>query len=303
MNIVILSANKNLYSTKRLIEAAEKRGHEVNVINHTRTYVVMESGNLDIYYGDHVISNVDAIIPRIGASVTYYGSAMIRQFEMRQVFTTVSSLALVRSRDKLRATQILAKHGVGIPKTAFAKQPNDIDSLIKQVGGTPLIVKLLEGTQGLGVVLAETKKAAKSVIEAFYGLNANILVQEFIAEAGGADIRAVVVGGKVVAAYKRQGKEGEFRSNIHRGGYGSTVRLKKSEKDMAVKAARALGLHVAGVDMLQSERGPLILEVNSSPGLKGVETTTGVDVASHIIEYVESNYQKPPGVKKDKVGA
>lgn len=303
MNLVILSANKNLYSTRRLVEAAEARGHRVSVINHTRTYVVMESGNLNIYYGDHVISDVDAIIPRIGASVTYYGSAMIRQFEMRQVFTTVSSLALVRSRDKLRATQILAKHGVGIPKTAFAKQPNDVDSLIKQVGGTPLIVKLLEGTQGLGVVLADTRKAAKSVIEAFYGLNANILVQEFIEEAGGADIRAVVVGGKVVAAYKRQGKEGEFRSNIHRGGSGQSIKLRKAEKDMAVKAARALGLHVAGVDMLQSKRGPLILEVNSSPGLKGIETTTGIDVASEIIAYVEDNYTKPPGVKKDKVGA
>lgn len=303
MNIVILSANKNLYSTRRLVEAGEARGHNMSVINHTRTYVVMESGNLNIYYGDHVISEVDAIIPRIGASVTYYGSAMIRQFEMRQVFTTVSSLALVRSRDKLRATQILAKHGVGIPKTAFAKQPNDIESLIKQVGGTPLIVKLLEGTQGLGVVLAETRKAAKSVIEAFYGLNANILVQEFIEEAGGADIRAIVVGGKVVAAYKRQGKEGEFRSNIHRGGSGEPVRLKKAEKDMAVKAARALGLHVAGVDMLQSKRGPLILEVNSSPGLRGIESTTGLDVASEIIKYVEDTYSKPHSSKKDKVGA
>lgn len=303
MNIVILSANKNLYSTRRLVEAGEARGHKVSVINHTRTYVVMESGNLNIYYGDHVIEEVDAIIPRIGASVTYYGSAMIRQFEMRHVFTTVSSLALVRSRDKLRATQILAKHGVGIPKTAFAKQPNDVESLIKQVGGTPLIVKLLEGTQGLGVVLAETRKAAKSVIEAFYGLNANILVQEFIEEAGGADIRAVVVGGKVVAAYKRQGKEGEFRSNIHRGGSGAPIRLKKAEKDMAIKAARALGLHVAGVDMLQSKRGPLILEVNSSPGLRGVETTTGIDVATEIIQYVENNYQKPASSKKDKVGA
>lgn len=303
MNLVILSANKNLYSTRRLVEAAEARGHNVSVINHTKTYVVMESGNLNIYYGDHVIQEVDAIIPRIGASVTYYGSAMIRQFEMRQVFTTVSSLALGRSRDKLRATQILAKHGVGIPKTAFAKQPNDVESLIKQVGGAPLIVKLLEGTQGLGVVLAETRKAAKSVIEAFYGLNANILVQEFIEEAGGADIRAIVVGGKVVAAYKRQGKEGEFRSNIHRGGSGTPIKLRKAEKDMAVKAARALGLHVAGVDMLQSARGPLILEVNSSPGLRGVETTTDIDVASEIIKYVEDNYTKSPGHKKDKVGA
>lgn len=302
MNIIILSANRNLYSTRRLVEAAEARGHTAKVMNHTKCYVVMESGNLEIYYGDHVIKDVDAIIPRIGASVTFYGSSIIRQFEMKKVFTTVSSLALVRSRDKLRATQILAKHGVGIPKTAFANHPTDIDNLIKQVGGTPLIVKLLEGTQGLGVVLAETRKAAKSVIEAFYGLSANILVQEFIQEANGADIRAIVVGNKVVAAYKRQGKEGEFRSNIHRGGTGIPIRLKKSEKEMAIKAAKALGLNIAGVDMLQSARGPLILEVNSSPGLGGIESTTGIDVASEIIKYIEDQYNNP-GKKKDKIGA
>jgi ribosomal protein S6--L-glutamate ligase len=221
---------------------------------------------------------------------------------MKHVFTTVSSLALVRSRDKLRAMQIMAKHGVGIPRTAFAKRPDNIQYLIKEVGGPPLVVKLLEGTQGLGVVLAETKNAAKSVIEAFYGLNANILVQQFIKEAKGADIRAFVVGGKVVAAYKRQGKEGEFRSNLHRGGQGEPIKLKKSEREMAITAAKALGLDIAGVDMLQSERGPLVLEVNSSPGLEGVERVTGVDVATKIIEYIEDNVLKPRAKTKDKVG-
>jgi len=302
MNIVILSTNRELYSTKRLVEAAEKRGHTIKVMNHTRCYVVMDGSSLDVYYGDHVITNVDAIIPRIGASVTFYGSSIVRQFEMKHVFTTVSSLALVRSRDKLRAMQIMAKHGVGIPRTAFAKRPDNIQYLIKEVGGPPLVVKLLEGTQGLGVVLAETKNAAKSVIEAFYGLNANILVQQFIKEAKGADIRAFVIGGKVVAAYKRQGKEGEFRSNLHRGGQGEPIKLKKSEREMAIKAARALGLDIAGVDMLQSERGPLVLEVNSSPGLEGVERVTGVDVATKIIEYIEDNVLKPRGQTKDKVG-
>lgn len=302
LNILILSANRNLYSTMRLVEAAEKRGHVAKVMNHTKCYAVMEGGSNDIYYGDHVISNVDAIIPRIGASVTFYGSSMIRQFEMKKVFTTLSSLALVRSRDKLRAMQILARHHVGIPRTAFAKYPSDIDNMIMAVGGTPLIVKLLEGTQGLGVVLAETKKAAKSVIEAFYGLDANILVQEFIAEANGADIRAFVVDGKVVAAFKRQGKEGEFRSNLHRGGSGTLIKLSKAEKDMAVKAAKALGLSIAGVDMLQSKRGPLILEVNSSPGLEGVERATGIDVADQIIRYIERNISKPESKKKDKIG-
>lgn len=303
MNIVILSANQNLYSTKRLKEAAEQRGHRADVINHSKCYVVIESGDPKVYYKDHAIEDVHAIIPRIGASVTFYGSSIIRQFEMQKVFTTLSSLALVRSRDKLRATQILSRHGIGIPKTAFAKFPGDIDYLIKQVGGAPLIVKLLEGTQGLGVVLAETRKAAKSVIEAFYGLSANILVQEFIQEAGGADVRAIVIDNKVVAAFKRQGKEGEFRSNLHRGGSGTLIRLNKEEKAAAVNAAKALGLAIAGVDMLQSNRGPLILEVNSSPGLEGVEKATGVDVAGKIIEYIEKTIDKPQSKKKDKVGA
>ena len=263
----------------------------------------VESGDPKVYYKDHPLEDIHAIIPRIGASVSFYGSSIIRQFEMQKVFTTLSSLALVRSRDKLRATQILSRHGIGIPKTAFAKKPSDVEYLIKQVGGAPLIVKLLEGTQGLGVVLAETRKAAKSVIEAFYGLSANILVQEFIAEAGGADIRAIVIDNKVVAAFKRQGKEGEFRSNLHRGGSGNLIKLSKEEKSAAVNAAKALGLAIAGVDMLQSERGPLVLEVNSSPGLEGVEKNTGVDVAGKIIQYIEKNIDKPASKKKDKVGA
>lgn len=302
MNIVILSTNPNLYSTKRLFEAAAERGHTVSIISHAKCYVVIESGSPKVYYKDHPITEVDAIIPRIGASVTFYGSSIIRQFEMQKIFTTTSSLALVRSRDKLRATQILSRHGIGIPKTAFAKYPSDIGSLIKQVGGAPLIVKLLEGTQGLGVVLAETKKAAKSVIEAFYGLSANILVQEFIEEAGGADIRAFVINGKVVAAFKRQGSGDDFRSNLHRGGSGSLIKLNRAEKAAAVGAVKALGLSIAGVDMLQSNRGPLVLEVNSSPGLQGVESATGVDVAGKIIEYIETNIDKPRR-KTDKIGA
>lgn len=302
MKIVILSTNKNLYSTKRLLDAAQNRGHEAEIIDHTKCYVVIESGNPKVYYGDHSIDDVDAIIPRIGASVSFYGSSIVRQFEMQKVFTTTSSLALVRSRDKLRATQILSRHGIGIPKTAFAKKPNDIENLIKSVGGAPLVVKLLEGTQGLGVVLAETRKAAKSVIEAFYGLNALILVQEFIAEAGGADVRAIVVDGKVVAAFKRQGKEGEFRSNLHRGGAGEIIKLKSAEKRAAVNACKALGLAIGGVDLLQSKRGPLVLEVNSSPGLEGVERATGVDVAGKVIEYIERNINKPSR-KRDQVGA
>lgn len=302
MNIAILSRNRRLYSTDKLVQAAKKRGHNVHVYDHTKCYVVIEKDNLGIYYGEEKLENIDAIIPRIGASVTFYGSSVIRQFEAKKVYTTLSSLALVRSRDKLRTHQVLAKAGVGIPRTAFAKYPGDVNSLIKQVGGAPLVVKLLEGTQGLGVVLAETRKAAKSVIEAFYNLNANILIQEYIEEAKGADIRAFVIDGKVVGAIKRQGLEGEFRSNLHRGGSANPITLSKEEKTMAVKAAKALGLGIAGVDMLQSSKGPLILEVNSSPGLKGIEEATGLDIASKIIEYVEKHSAAPVESKKDKVG-
>ena len=302
MKLAILSANPSLYSTNRLVEAAQKRGHDVDVINHNHCYVGMETNNNNVYLGDHELVDYDAIIPRIGASVTFYGSSIIRQFEVKHVYTTLSSLALVRSRDKLRATQVLAKNDIGIPKTVFAKQPRDVQNLIKTVGGPPLIVKLLEGTQGLGVVLAETKTAAKSVIEALYGLNANILVQEFIKEAGGSDIRVIVVGGKVIAAYKRQGQEGEFRSNLHRGGEGVKVTLTSKEKKTAIAATKALGLNIAGVDMLRSERGPLVLEVNSSPGFEGVERVTGVDVADQIITFVEKQIERPIVKTKDKVG-
>ena len=302
MKLAILSANPSLYSTNRLVEAAQKRGHDVDVINHNHCYVGMETNNNNVYLGDHELVDYDAIIPRIGASVTFYGSSIIRQFEVKHVYTTLSSLALVRSRDKLRATQVLAKNDIGIPKTVFAKQPRDVQNLIKTVGGPPLIVKLLEGTQGLGGVLAETKTAAKSVIEAVYGLNANILVQELIKEAGGSDIRVIVVGGKVIAAYKRQGQEGEFRSNLHRGGEGVKVTLTSKEKKTAIAATKALGLNIAGVDMLRSERGPLVLEVNSSPGFEGVERVTGVDVADQIITFVEKQIERPIVKTKDKVG-
>jgi ribosomal protein S6--L-glutamate ligase len=302
MRIAVLSRNKQLYSTHRLVEAGLARGHETFVLNHIRCYMVSESEEPKVFIGDHPVEGIDAIIPRIGASVTFYGSSVIRQFEMQKVFTTCSSLALVRSRDKLRSLQILARSGVGIPKTAFARDPSDINSLIKTVGGAPLIIKLLEGTQGKGVVLAETKKAAKSVIEAFHGLNANILVQEYIEEAKAADIRAFIIDGKVVAAMKRQGHEGEFRSNLHKGGTGSPVRLSRAESATALKAAKALGLSVAGVDILQSNRGPLVIEVNSSPGLEGIEAATGKDVAGMIIQFIERNSLHSPGKQKDKVG-
>jgi ribosomal protein S6--L-glutamate ligase len=292
LKIVILSRNAHLYSTKRLLEAARQRGHEAEVINHTKCYVVMQKGNPQVFYGDHPLEHVDAIIPRIGASVTFYGAAIIRQFEMQKVFTTTPSQSLIRSRDKLRSLQYLSQHDIDIPKSAFAKYPSDINNLIKQVGGAPLIIKLLEGTQGLGVVLAETQKAAKSVIEAFYGLEANIIVQEFIPEAKGSDIRAFVVDGRVVGAMKRQGAEGEFRSNLHRGGKGTVIELTEQEQAAAVHAAETMGLPVAGVDMLPSKRGPLILEVNSSPGLQGIEKATGVDIATQIILHVEQGVQR-----------
>lgn len=301
MKIAILSRNPNLYSTKRLVEAAKQRDHEVRVFDHTKLYIVNEKQEPALYYGNEKIEGYQAVIPRIGASVTFYGASIIRQFEMMKVFSTVKSVALTRSRDKLRSIQIMSRENLGIPKTAFARNPKDIPHLIRTVGGAPLIIKVLEGTQGLGVVLAETQKAAKSVIEAFMGMNTNILVQEFIKEAGGADIRAFVVDGKVVGAMKRQGKEGEFRSNLHRGGSSSMIKLKRAEKTAAVKAAAAMGLSIAGVDMLQSDRGPLILEVNSSPGLEGIEGSTGVDIASKIIEYCESSVGKKAKLK-DKVG-
>jgi ribosomal protein S6--L-glutamate ligase len=292
MEIIILSRNNDLYSTRRLMEAANQRGHQVKVLDHLKCYVGIEAGNPSIFYNGAPLSHVDAVIPRIGASVTFYGTAVVRQFEMMQIFTLNKSLAITRSRDKLRSLQVLSKAGVGVPKTIFASQPIDVESLITHVGGTPVVIKLLEGTQGIGVVLAESRKAAKSVIEAFHGLKADVLIQEFINEAGGADIRAFVIGSEVVGAIKRQGKEGEFRSNLHRGGQGEMIQLTKEENEAALKAAKAMDLTVAGVDMLRSNRGPLILEVNSSPGLKGIETTTGIDIAGKIIEVIEKNSKK-----------
>lgn len=287
MNIKILSTIPTLYSTRRLVEAAKKRGHDTEIIDHTKCDIIMEKKKPSIFYKGKIIEDTDAIIPRIGASVTFYGTAVVRQFEMMKVFTTVESQALVRSRDKLRSLQILSRAGLGLPKTVFTNYSRNTADVIKHVGGAPLIIKLLEGTQGLGVVLAETNKAAESVLEAFNGLKARVIVQEFIKEAGGADIRAFIVDGQVVGAMKRQGKEGEFRSNLHRGGTASVIELTDEEEIVAIKAAKALGLAVAGVDMLQSARGPLILEVNSSPGLEGIEAATGKDIAKSIIKYIE----------------
>jgi ribosomal protein S6--L-glutamate ligase len=289
MNIKILSRNPNLYSTKRLVEAAEKRKHDVQVIDPLKCDLVIEKRNPNIYYKGEYILDTDAIIPRIGASVTFYGTAVVRQFEMMGAFSTIDSEALVRSRDKLRSLQVLSRAKIGLPKTVFTNYSRDVNGVIQQVGGTPLVIKLLEGTQGLGVVLAETKNAAKSVIEAFNGLQARVIVQEFIKEAKGADIRVFVVDGHVVGAMKRQGKEGEFRSNLHQGGSAEVIELTDEEEIAAIKAAKAMRLGVAGVDLLQSSRGPLILEVNSSPGLEGIEKATGKDIAKTIIQFIEKN--------------
>jgi ribosomal protein S6--L-glutamate ligase len=301
MNIVILSRNTKLYSTKRLVEAAKERGHEVRVIDHSQCDLVIEKGKPAIHYRGEMITNVDAIIPRIGASITFYGTAVVRQFEMMKIFSANESQAIARSRDKLRSLQILAREGLGMPKTVFTNHSKEVMKVIQKVGGAPLVIKLLEGTQGLGVVLAETNKAAESVIEAFYGLKTRVIVQEFIKEAKGADIRAFVVNGEVVGAMKRQAKEGEFRSNLHRGGTAVLIKLTRAEKAAALKAARALGLAIAGVDMLQSEHGPLILEVNSSPGLEGIEKATHINIAGKIIEYIEQN-AKIGKASKDKIG-
>ena len=301
MKIAILSRNSKLYSTRRLVEAATERGHEALVLDHLKCSVIGEHKNPRIVYDGNELKGIDAVIPRIGASVTFYGTAVVRQFEMQKVFTINSSIAIVRSRDKLRSLQIFSRHDIGIPKTIFTNHPKNVDSLIKEVGGAPVVLKLLEGTQGIGVVLAETRKAAKSVVEAFHGLKANMLIQEFIEEAGGADIRAFVVGGKVVGAMKRQGAEGEFRSNLHRGGSATMVKLTQKQRMLALRAAKAMGLNMAGVDMIQSSHGPLVLEVNSSPGLEGIEKSTDQDIAGTVIEFIESQAAK--GFKTDKVGA
>jgi ribosomal protein S6--L-glutamate ligase len=294
MKIGILSRNSQLYSTRRLVEAAKARGHEVRVIDHAKCYVLMAKGEPKVMYRGEFLDDLDAVVPRIGASVTFFGASVVRQFELKGVFTANTSQAITRSRDKLRSLQVLSREGVGIPRTAYAKFPKnkDVDELIRQVGGAPLVIKLLEGTQGLGVVLADTDQAARSIIEAFSGLKANILLQEFVAESKGADIRAFVVNGEVVGAMKRQGREGEFRSNLHRGGSANVIELTKTERSAAIKAAKALQLGVAGVDMLQSRKGPYIIEVNSSPGLQGIEGATQVDIAGKIIEYVEKGAKK-----------
>jgi len=289
MKIAILSRVETLYSTRRLKEAGEARGHEVDIIDTLHCYMDITRSRPAVRYKGQQLPYYDAVIPRIGASITFYGTAVVRQFEMMGTFCVNESVAISRSRDKLRSLQLLSRKDIGLPRTGFANKPDDIPDLIKNVGGAPLVVKLLEGTQGIGVVLADTNKSAEAIIEAFMGLKANILVQEFIKEAGGADIRCLVVGNKVVAAMRRQGAEGEFRSNLHRGGSAGVVRLSKDERATAVNAAKAMGLNVCGVDILQSKNGAVVLEVNSSPGLEGIETSTGKDVAGMIYEFIENN--------------
>ena len=301
MKIVVLSRKASLYSTSRLVEAAQQRGIEVAVVDYLRCCLAIVSHRPTVTLAGKVLDNVTAVIPRIGASATFYGTAVVRQFEMTGVYSVNESQAIARSRDKLRTLQILSRLGIGLPVTSIAHSTKDIDGLIDTVGDAPLIVKLIEGTQGIGVVLCETRSAAKSVIEAFRGLDANILVQEYIAEAKGTDIRAFVVGKKVVAAMRRQGAPGEFRSNIHRGGSAESIKLTPEERSTAVRAARALGLRVAGVDMLRSNHGPVVMEVNSSPGLEGIEKATGLDVAGLIIDFIVADAK--PGRTKDPIKA
>ncbi|MDD2380505.1 MAG: 30S ribosomal protein S6--L-glutamate ligase [Mariniphaga sp.] len=287
MKIVILSRNASLYSTRRLFEAGVQRNHEMVIVDHTKCDLLIEKKNPVIIYRGKKLENIDAVIPRIGASVTFYGTAVVRQFEMMKVFTAIESQALLRSRDKLRSLQILARAGLGLPKTVFTNYSRNVKDIVRAAGGAPVVVKLLEGTQGLGVVLAETDNAAESVLEAFNGLKVRVIVQEFIEEAKGADIRAFVVDGVVVGAMKRQARKGEFRSNLHRGGTAQIIELTEEQENAALKAARVMNLGICGVDMLLSDHGPLILEVNSSPGLEGIEGATGIDIAKNIIRYVE----------------
>lgn len=300
MNIAILSRGPGNYSTKRLKEVALERGHTVRVINHAECYVTVEKSRPVVRYRGEDLTDIDAIIPRIGQSITKYGTAMVRQFEMQGVYTTASSIAINRSRDKLRSMQILARADVGIPKTVFARETSDVDDVVEQAGGAPLIIKVARGTHGNGVVLAETKKAAQAVMQAFYVEGVNFLVQEFVKESAGVDIRAFVVGGRVVASMKRQSLDDDFRSNLHQGGEGTVVKLTDEERKTALKAAKAMGLSICGVDMMRSERGPLVLEVNPSPGF-GVEKVTGRNVAEKIIEYIEQNAKAKQ--RKDRVGA
>ncbi|TNC83023.1 MAG: 30S ribosomal protein S6--L-glutamate ligase [Oleiphilus sp.] len=289
MRIAILSRNPNLYSTRRLKEAGDLKGHTVDIIDTMHCYMDITSNKPAVRYQGKSLPKYDAVIPRIGASVTFYGTAVVRQFEMMGTYSINESVAISRSRDKLRSLQLLSRKGIGLPRTGFAHHPDKIDDLLKNVGGAPVVIKLLEGTQGIGVVLADTAKAAESIIEAFMGLKANILVQEYIKEAGGADIRCLVIGGKVVAAMKRQAAPGEFRSNLHRGGSAELVRLSPAERKTAVDAAKTMGLNMCGVDILRSAHGPVVMEVNSSPGLEGIEQATGKDVAKMVFEHIEKN--------------
>ena len=289
MRIAVLSRNKKLYSTKRLVEVGKERGHQVDVIDTLQCYMDITKSRPIVRYKGEELPKYDAVIPRIGASVTFYGTAVVRQFEMMGTFSVNESVAISRSRDKLRSLQLLSREGIGLPRTGFANKANNTKDLIKTVGGAPLVVKLLEGTQGIGVVLAETNKTAEAIIEAFMGLNANILVQEFVKEASGVDIRCFVIGNKVVAAMKRQGAEGEFRSNLHRGGSATLVKLTPQERATAVASAKAMGLGLCGVDILQSKNGPVVMEVNSSPGLEGIEKATDKNVAEMIYLHIEKN--------------
>ena len=289
MDIAILSRNKALYSTSRLVEACESRNHTVRVVNPLRCYMDIAASKPSVHYDGQELPKFDAVIPRIGASITFYGTAVVRQFEMMGTYAVNESVAISRSRDKLRSLQLLARKGIGLPVTGFASSPRDTKDLLGLVGGAPVVLKLLEGTQGKGVVLAETRKAAESVIDAFRGLEAHFLVQEFVKEAGGSDLRCLVVGDKVVAAMKRTAEEGEFRSNLHRGGTAEVVKISPAERSTAVKAAKTVGLNIAGVDILRSNYGPVVMEVNSSPGLQGIETATGLNVAGMIIDYIEKN--------------
>jgi len=295
MKIAILSRNKELYSTQSLYKAAVARGHEVRIIDFLKCHMEITSVRPSIYLGEEKLDDFDAIIPRVGASRTHFGCAVVRQFEMMGVYCVNESVAITRSRDKLRCLQLLSRKKIGLPVTGFAHDPRTTENLIKNIGGAPLVIKLLEGTQGVGVVLAETKKAAESVIEAFRGLNAHILAQEFIKEAGGSDIRCFVVGGKVVAAIKRQAKDGEFRSNLHRGGAATVIKITPDERATAVRAAKILGLNVAGVDLLRSNHGPVVMEVNSSPGLEGVEVATGKDLSGMVIDFIASKLDEKEG--------
>ena len=308
MRVYILSRNKELYSTKRLVEEATAMNWEVKVIDYLKCTIEIMKNELVVNYQGKILATPDAIIPRIGASRTFYGTAMVRHFEMMEVFSTSGNLAIARSRDKLRSLQVLSKNGVDMPRTVFASNKSSAKDVIALSGGTPLVLKILEGTQGVGVVLLESEKAAKSVLDAFYGMDVNLLVQEFIEEAGGADIRAFVVGGEVVGAMKRQGAEGDFRSNLHQGGSATLYRLGKREKKIALAAAKAMGLGMCGVDMIQSKRGPLVMEVNSSPGLEGIEKSTNINIAKKIMEYIaknvnSTNEDEKRKIKKDKIGA